>query len=51
MQYKPGERDMVMLQHRFEIEHKDGSKVLLLDLIEVPLADGHIAGNEDIHSC
>ena len=26
MQYQPGERDMVMLQHRFEIENKDGSK-------------------------
>ncbi|WEW60764.1 saccharopine dehydrogenase (NADP+, L-glutamate-forming) [Emydomyces testavorans] len=26
MQYGPGERDMVMLQHRFEIEHKDGRK-------------------------
>ncbi|KZF22671.1 putative Saccharopine dehydrogenase [Xylona heveae TC161] len=26
MQYEPGERDMVMLQHRFEIENKDGSK-------------------------
>ena len=26
MQYEPGERDMVMLQHRFDIEHKDGSK-------------------------
>ncbi|PSN71031.1 saccharopine dehydrogenase-like protein [Corynespora cassiicola Philippines] len=27
MQYEEGERDMVMLQHRFEIENKDGSKV------------------------
>ena len=26
MQYRPGERDMVMLQHKFNIEHKDGSK-------------------------
>jgi saccharopine dehydrogenase (NADP+, L-glutamate forming) len=26
MQYESGERDMVMLQHKFEIEHKDGSK-------------------------
>lgn len=26
MQYEEGERDMVMLQHKFEIEHKDGSK-------------------------
>ncbi|MCJ1392342.1 Saccharopine dehydrogenase [NADP(+), L-glutamate-forming] [Xylographa bjoerkii] len=26
MQYGPGERDLVMLQHKFEIEHKDGSK-------------------------
>lgn len=27
MQYGPGERDMVMLQHKFEIEYKDGTKV------------------------
>ncbi|KAJ5280919.1 Saccharopine dehydrogenase [Penicillium angulare] len=26
MQYEEGERDMVMLQHKFNIEHKDGSK-------------------------
>ena len=26
MQYEQGERDMVMLQHKFEIEKKDGSK-------------------------
>ncbi|MCJ1482935.1 Saccharopine dehydrogenase [NADP(+), L-glutamate-forming] [Schaereria dolodes] len=26
MQYEPDERDMVMLQHKFEIEHKDGRK-------------------------
>ncbi|KAI9830980.1 MAG: Saccharopine dehydrogenase [NADP(+), L-glutamate-forming] [Phylliscum demangeonii] len=26
MQYAPDERDMVMLQHRFEIEHRDGRK-------------------------
>ena len=26
MQYEKGERDMVMLQHKFEIVHKDGSK-------------------------
>jgi saccharopine dehydrogenase (NADP+, L-glutamate forming) len=26
MQFGPGERDMVMLQHKFEIEHADGSK-------------------------
>jgi len=26
MQYGPGERDLVMLQHKFEIEQKDGSK-------------------------
>ncbi|KAF7511334.1 Saccharopine dehydrogenase [NADP(+), L-glutamate-forming] [Endocarpon pusillum] len=26
MQYEKGERDMVMLQHKFGIEHKDGSK-------------------------
>lgn len=27
MQYEKGERDMVMLQHKFEVENKDGSKV------------------------
>lgn len=26
MQYEEGERDMVMLQHKFEIEWKDGAK-------------------------
>ncbi len=26
MQYEKGEKDMVMLQHKFEIEHKDGRK-------------------------
>jgi saccharopine dehydrogenase (NADP+, L-glutamate forming) len=26
MQFEDGERDLVMLQHRFEIEHQDGSK-------------------------
>jgi len=26
MEFGPGERDLVMLQHRFEIENKDGSK-------------------------
>ncbi|KAI2610160.1 Apo Saccharopine reductase [Hypoxylon fragiforme] len=26
MQFEEGERDLVMLQHKFEIEHKDGSK-------------------------
>jgi saccharopine dehydrogenase (NADP+, L-glutamate forming) len=25
MEYEEGERDMVLLQHKFEIEHKDGS--------------------------
>ena len=28
MQYGPGERDMVMLQHKFDIELADGSKVV-----------------------
>jgi saccharopine dehydrogenase (NADP+, L-glutamate forming) len=28
MQYEAGERDFVMLQHRFEIENKDGSRVI-----------------------
>ena len=27
MQYGPKERDMVMLQHKFKIKHKDGRKV------------------------
>jgi len=27
MQYEDGERDMVMLQHKFEIENKDGTTV------------------------
>lgn len=26
MSYGPDERDMVMLQHKFEVENKDGSK-------------------------
>lgn len=26
MQYEEGQRDMVMLQHKFEIEHKDNTK-------------------------
>lgn len=26
MQFEQGERDLVMLQHKFEIEHKDGSR-------------------------
>ncbi|KAK4153135.1 Saccharopine dehydrogenase-domain-containing protein [Chaetomidium leptoderma] len=26
MQYEEGERDLVMLQHKFEIEHKDGAR-------------------------
>jgi hypothetical protein len=36
MQYEKGERDMVMLQHKFEIENKDGSKVRLS--ISLPLS-------------
>lgn len=28
MQYEEGERDFLMLQHRFEIENKDGSRVI-----------------------
>lgn len=27
MQFLPGERDMVMLQHKFEVELKDGTRV------------------------
>ena len=26
MEFEPGERDFVMLQHRFEIEHADGTR-------------------------
>lgn len=47
MQYEKGERDMVMLQHKFEIENKDGSTVrpilsctclrLVLKLTRAPL--------------
>ena len=33
MQYDPGERDLVMLQHKFEIEHKDGTKVRTCDYL------------------
>jgi saccharopine dehydrogenase (NADP+, L-glutamate forming) len=28
MQYEEGERDFLMLQHKFEIENKDGSRVI-----------------------
>jgi saccharopine dehydrogenase (NADP+, L-glutamate forming) len=34
MQYEEGERDMVMLQHRFEIELADGSRVSFSLLVE-----------------
>lgn len=27
MQYKNGQKDMVLMQHKFEIENKDGSRV------------------------
>ena len=40
MQYEKGERDMVMLQHKFEIENKDGSTVRPLWLLrpsEIPV--------------
>lgn len=33
MQYEEGERDMVILQHKFEIELKDGTRVCSYVLI------------------
>ncbi|KAK0532870.1 saccharopine dehydrogenase (NADP+, L-glutamate-forming) [Tilletia horrida] len=40
--YLPGERDMVMLQHRFEIEAKDGShKTLTSTLLDYGVPRGH----------
>jgi hypothetical protein len=40
MQYNPGERDMVMLQHKFEIEYKDGTKVGHWFLCRLSVANG-----------
>ena len=44
MQYEKGERDMVMLQHRFEVELKDGKKVSNGDLtfMQLSYAFGHM---------
>jgi hypothetical protein len=39
MQYEKDERDMVMLQHRFEIEYKDGKKVNSFSSREKDVAD------------
>jgi hypothetical protein len=30
MKYEPGERDLVMLQHKFVVEWKDGKQVLIV---------------------
>ena len=40
MQYNPGERDMVMLQHKFEIEYGDGTKVGYWFLCRFSAANG-----------
>ena len=34
MQYEQGERDMVMLQHKFEIVNKDGSEVSCVEKVQ-----------------
>jgi saccharopine dehydrogenase (NADP+, L-glutamate forming) len=33
MQYEEGERDMVILQHKFEIELKDGTRVRIIKIV------------------
>ncbi|KAJ1673129.1 saccharopine dehydrogenase (NADP+, L-glutamate-forming), partial [Spiromyces aspiralis] len=44
MQYGPGERDMILLQHHFEIENKDGSKeTRTATLLEYGDPNGHQA--------
>lgn len=35
MQYEEGERDMVILQHKFEIKLKDGTRVCTYVLIKI----------------
>lgn len=32
MKYEPGERDLVMLQHKFVVEWKDGKRVCYIDM-------------------
>lgn len=39
MQYGEGERDMCLLQHKFLIEHKDGTKVVLSQATLLILGD------------
>ena len=36
MQYEEGERDMVVLQHKFEILNLDGTKVRISPLSPLP---------------
>ncbi|KAK7454490.1 hypothetical protein VKT23_011244 [Stygiomarasmius scandens] len=46
MKYNPGERDFVMLQHRFGVQWKDGKEETLTSTLEVygaPLGSGHSA--------
>lgn len=44
MQYEKGERDMVILQHKFEIEHKDGGRETRTStLVEYGNPDGYSA--------
>jgi saccharopine dehydrogenase (NADP+, L-glutamate forming) len=41
MQYKPGERDMLILRHRFTVENSDGStKTVLSTLIDYGIPNG-----------
>ena len=35
MKYEPGERDLIMLQHKFVVEWKDGKEVSWLVLVQV----------------
>lgn len=44
MQYEEGERDLVVLQHKFEIEHKDGTlETRTSTLVENGNPNGHTA--------
>jgi len=40
--FQPGERDLVMLQHKFVVEWKDGSKVTMETLSSRVLPDGNL---------
>lgn len=52
MQYEKGERDMVILQHKFEIENKDGSKVCYLSLVLASKRanDGFFSGEQEVRT-